>query len=230
MGKPRFIRLSQSNPLCRHSATFIDGSIADSFRSDIRLVSSRIITELRMHPAQLTVADLLKLGSDHWRAGQIGEAQVSFRRALQFEPANPLIAYYLGILAHQSGDYEEAIRWFGFAVALGQRDPALFNNFGEAYRALGRLAEACQCYREGLALAPTMPQLHNNIGLVHFAWGQLPEAADHFAEALRLQPDYAKAHRNYGRVLQDMGRSSEASGHFERAQARIRWPENTTAD
>ena len=182
-----------------------------------------------MHPPDPAVAALLKSGDDHWRAGRVKEARACYRRVLEADPANAPVAYYLGIIAHQMADYDEAIRRYGFAVALGRRDPALFNNFGETYRALGMLAEAARCYREGLALAPAMAQLHNNLGLVHFALGKLPAAAGNFEEAIRLQPDYAKAHRNYGRVLQDLGRGAEAGPHFERAQARVQWPENTSS-
>ena len=186
--------------------------------------------ENSMHPLDSAVAALLKSGDDHWRAGRVKEARACYRRVLEADPANAAVAYYLGIIAHQMAEYDEAIRRYAFAAALGRRDPALFNNFGETYRALGMLAQAARCYREGLALAPAMAQLHNNLGLVHFAIGKLSNAAGNFEEAIRLQPDYAKAHRNYGRVLQDLGRGTEAGPHFEKAQARVQWPENTSTN
>lgn len=170
---------------------------------------------------------LLRQGDHFWRCGLLTQARECYYLAFSGNPQNSEIPFFLGTLAHQREHHQEAIRWFGIARLLGNQEAALFNNWGESFRVLGRFRDAAFCFANGMKILPEMAQLHNNLGLVRLAQGKRPDALVCFENAIRLQPDYAKAHRNLGRVLQDLGRIKQARVHFARAQSGESWPENT---
>jgi tetratricopeptide (TPR) repeat protein len=122
-----------------------------------------------------------------------------------------------GVAAAGRGAGDEAIAWFGKAVAL-QPDLAVGQaNLGLLLVAARRHAEAEPHLRIAAALMPGDAALRNALGVAQEALQRLPEAEATYRAALEIQPALAEAHANLGNCLRRLNRPFEAEAHLQRA-------------
>jgi tetratricopeptide (TPR) repeat protein len=95
---------------------------------------------------------LLDLGGLYYLLGRQDEAVVRLNESLK---AHPLPEAYsnLGTIFFFDGEYRRAIDMFLQAVALGDRNPELWGNLADAYRANGEREKAQATYRTAVTLA-----------------------------------------------------------------------------
>ncbi|MCB2075271.1 MAG: tetratricopeptide repeat protein [Novosphingobium sp.] len=106
------------------------------------------------------------------------------------------------------------------AAPLLDRFPSslqLWNLYGTASYALGRMDDAERAFRQALALKPGEPAICNNLGGLLLGRGRLDEAIACFRQAVESRPDYARAHFNLGKALKDRGGLDEAVGSYREA-------------
>ena len=114
-------------------------------------------------------------------AGQFGEAEAHYRKAL---PGRPTAEAHNGlgyVLARQART-EEAIAEFRTAIDVNPRFTPAYNNLAEALVTQGKLDEAETYYRRSLAEKPSAA-VHNALGAVLGKLGRTEEAAEQFARA-----------------------------------------------
>lgn len=83
------------------------------------------------------------------------------------------------------GGAEPAVTLLDRSVSANPGDPSLWNDLGNAHRALGQAGLAVECFRIGLELQPH-PDLFLNLGSVVFRGGHWEEAREIFEEGLLL--------------------------------------------
>jgi predicted O-linked N-acetylglucosamine transferase (SPINDLY family) len=166
-----------------------------------------------------TIPEILAIGLQHHRAGRLEQAEVLYRQILQVAPDHPDALHYLGLIAHQVGQRDAAIRYLKQAIASNSHSAGIQNSIGVAYRAKGKLEEAAAHLRQALALNPAFADAHNNLGNVLKEQGRLEEAMGHYRQALALRPEYAEAHNNLGSALKELGRLEEAASRYRQALA-----------
>ena len=86
-------------------------------------------------------------------------AESAFRKVLEHEPNHPVANHFLGVIAHQSGHLEDAVRLIKKAVRLAPSYKQAHNNLGNIYEALGKPEAAISSYRHALDLTQNM-QMH----------------------------------------------------------------------
>lgn len=95
-------------------------------------------------------------GNDAFRAGEYGDAEVYFRKALNEKVAVSNIHYNLGNALYQQGRYVEASQQFKLTLHSGP--PALqaqaWANMANAYYQSGDLVGSYAAYRKALLLCP----------------------------------------------------------------------------
>lgn len=91
---------------------------------------------------------------DHHRAGRVGPAEASYRRALDAELQHAQAHFLLGALLLESGRAPEAAGVFEHGLASHPNDPLLLTNLGEAYRRLARFDEAATQLARAVTLKP----------------------------------------------------------------------------
>ncbi len=84
-------------------------------------------------------------------AGRDQEALEAFEKALAFQPDSYKLMLNKGICLYRLGRYEDALLTFEAAMER-QETPAVWNNLGLVYDALGEKAEAQRCYKEAKRL------------------------------------------------------------------------------
>jgi tetratricopeptide (TPR) repeat protein len=146
-------------------------------------------------------SDLLALGLQHHRAGDLVQAEVFYRRLLDAEPASADAWHLLGVIATHRGQPEIAVGLIERGLAQRPDDAGFLLNLGVAQQALGRAADATESFRKAVERKPDFAEAHNNLANVLHLQGKTDEAVGHWRRALELRPDYAEAHQNLAGVL-----------------------------
>jgi tetratricopeptide (TPR) repeat protein len=143
--------------------------------------------------------------------GDLPAAESGYRAVLAGNPEQPDALHYLGVIAYQRRDHEEALSLIQKARNAKPDDAAVAANLGLVLQAVGRLGEAAQALEASLALRPDQPEALHNLGLTRARQLRYPEAEALFRKALELAPGHGQARRQLGLVLLAMKRGREAA-------------------
>jgi tetratricopeptide (TPR) repeat protein len=163
------------------------------------------------------IAERLAVAQRLHQAGQLAQAELTYRQILTIDPRHAGSLHLLGGIALQTDHNEAAIDLIRKAIALNGRIPAFHCDLGTALQHQGKSDEAAKSYRQALALKPDYAEALNNLGNVLTAQGKLDDAAKAYRRALALKPDYAEAHYNLGELLTRQYRPDEALACYRRA-------------
>jgi len=105
-------------------------------------------------------------GKTHYREGQFGLAEQSFRRAVEEDKNN--VEAWLGLAAScdHLKRFEHAGRAYDVVPKLAGRTPAVLNNLGYHYYLRGDLARARATLMEAKRRDPDNEQIRNNLDLL----------------------------------------------------------------
>jgi len=160
---------------------------------------------------------LLAAAISQHRAGQLVEAERTYRQILKRDPEHSDSLHLLGIIAHQRGEHEKAVELIGRAIA-GKAFAPFHYNLGLALVALGRVAQATKEFAQAIALNPGYAEAHSSLGDALSMQGRLELALASFQRAAELRPS-AEAENRIGATLLTFGRYDEAIAQCARAVA-----------
>jgi protein O-GlcNAc transferase len=153
------------------------------------------------------------------RAGQLTEAERLYREVLHEQPGNFDAAHLLGVIAHQRGEYEDAIRLIDAALLINQSAAIAHNSRGAALKELGRNEEALASYASAISLKPDYAEAFNNRGVALQALKRFEEALASCRQAVALKPDFAEAYYNRGNVFSALKQYEAALADYDQAIA-----------
>jgi predicted O-linked N-acetylglucosamine transferase (SPINDLY family) len=165
------------------------------------------------------VADIVSAAINYHRSGRLAEAESLYRQALVIDSKNADALHFLGIIAFQVGQHDDAVKLITKAIGQNRRSPSFHCNLGNVYLAQGKLAEAATCYERALALKADYADAHYNLGNVYLAQGKAGKAEASFRQAIRHKPDMIEAHNNLGDALQSQEKFAEAVESYRQALA-----------
>ena len=131
------------------------------------------------------------LGVVYHRQERLGLAEHHFRRGLALSPHSSVLACYLGMVLHASGDAakrEEALAVLRAAADTDALNPQLHFQLAHVYLAEEALSEAFDALLTVRELAPREPSVHSLLGQVSHRLGRGAEAVAHFNTAVALDP------------------------------------------
>jgi tetratricopeptide (TPR) repeat protein len=163
------------------------------------------------------VANWIQAAVQHHQAGRMHEAEEHYRHVLTLYPDHADALHLLGVIAHQTRQYQSAVELINRAITVNANVAVYHSNLGNALEQLGCLNEAVACYREAIKLNPDFGFAHYNLGNVLRASGRLDEAIASFRSAIDLQPEFPEAHNSLGHVLRDQGKLDEAVARYRAA-------------
>src|SRR5438132_10695134 len=143
------------------------------------------------------------------RAGRLDAAAALYEDILAQAPHHFDALHLLGVIRHQHGQWEAAVKLIGAAV-IQQAHPVAYMNLGLAQAALGLHGDAIASYDRCLALDPASVEAHNNRGLSHSALGRHRAALTDFTCAARLGADRPEFFNNLGSARRALGEPAEA--------------------
>jgi predicted O-linked N-acetylglucosamine transferase (SPINDLY family) len=152
----------------------------------------------------------LALAAHHYQAGLLTEAERLCRQIVQVDPGHVHALYLLGLVAHRSRRWDEAIAHYRQALQQRPEVAEIHFDLGTALNERGQLAEAVASYKEALRYLPDYPEAQANLGDVLRTLGRHEEAEAQYRSALRLRPDFAQACNNLGGLLMILRRYAES--------------------
>jgi predicted TPR repeat methyltransferase len=164
-------------------------------------------------------ASLFAAAVQHFRAGQMAEAERLCRDLLTVEPDHVDALQLLGLAAYRLGDRAAAAELLSRAVELSPTLVPALVSLGNVLKAQGRLDEAAAQYRRALTQKPDDPMIHYNLGNVLSDQGRLDEAVAQYRRAQESAPNSGEILNNLATALQRQGRLDDAQALYQRALA-----------
>ncbi len=130
------------------------------------------------------------------RAGDLANAELAYLQILRHNPNHADALHLLGMLCHQTGQTDEAIRLIRRAISIAPNQAVYHSNLGLVLAAVGQSESAIQAYEKATQLDPQSAEALNNLAVALAKTGQMPRAIETLKRAVRLRPDYADAQKN----------------------------------
>jgi len=129
------------------------------------------------------------------RAAVLDEAQVTALKSVaQREPKNALPRAQLANLYFDADQYDEAIKWYGEALALTPNDANLSTDLGVCYYYTNQPDKALEQFNRSLKLEPKHIKTLLNVGIVKaFGKQDLQGASEAWQEVLKIAPNSPEA-------------------------------------
>jgi len=159
------------------------------------------------------------LGTVLQAQGQLADAAMAYRRALELDAGLAETVANLGTVLLAQGRRREAIGCFERAVGLKPKVAELQFHLGHALQMEGRLEEAALRYQKALGLRANYAAAHSNLGSVLTGLKRWEQAVEHFRVALGIEGNLAEAHNGLGSALYGQGEFAAAGECYERALA-----------
>jgi predicted TPR repeat methyltransferase len=166
---------------------------------------------------ELTIDEAIAVAIGLQKQQHLAEAEQLYARVLEVAPHHPDALHYTGLLAHQRGRGDEAVKLIEESLALAPNQADWHSNYAIVLQSRGRFDDAIREYERAISIDPQHANAHSNLGVLLRVTGRKEEAEAAYRTAIRLAPDHADAHTNLGILLNGLGRSKEASDCFCRA-------------
>jgi len=139
-----------------------------------------------------------------------------FEASAHLDP-DPRSNLWEGISYAKLGDYHEALRAYGDAIAASDRYTPAYYNRGLSYMMLGEYPKAIESFNEALRLDPTNAQYYYMRGIAYEQRREFQKAADSYASAIEFDKGHAKAYRHMADALQRLGRTELVDQYRQKA-------------
>jgi predicted O-linked N-acetylglucosamine transferase (SPINDLY family) len=149
------------------------------------------------------------------RAGRLTDAKESYRRIAKAKPTHFESRHLLGIVCHQLGDHEEAVRHITLALKIDPRNASAHVNRGVVLQHLKRFDEALVSYEQAIAFGPNDPVSFHNRGNVLKELKRLDEAIASYNRAIALDRAYWGALYNRANTLRELKRLDAALTDYD---------------
>jgi tetratricopeptide (TPR) repeat protein len=162
-----------------------------------------------------TVRALLERASRHLAGRQIGKAVMAWVEALQRDPNNPVILYYLGHASLLSQRFTQAIGLLQRALDLQPDLAPAHYAMGLALQSIGHDGAAITAYRRAIAVSPELAEAHARLGVLLNGTSDQAAAVASFRRAAAAAPD-----TTIGRLA--LAKALIAEYRYEQAEAVLR--------
>jgi tetratricopeptide (TPR) repeat protein len=136
---------------------------------------------------------------------------------LSIEQPDPRANLWEGLTHAKSGEYIEAIRAYGNAIAASNRYTPAFVNRGLAYMQLEEFDKAIADFNEAIRLEPAQAEHYYKRGVAYARQADYEKASASFASAIALNDKHVDAYRQMASVMQLQGRGELASEYRQKA-------------
>jgi tetratricopeptide (TPR) repeat protein len=154
------------------------------------------------------------LGIAQLENDQPAKAMVSLQSALESDPDNPDLLFYLSRAETAAGSQSS------------ERLLAAFPNSARAHQARGQgyyqmkmIPEAVKEYEQAIAIRPDLPGLHLELGEIYAGRAEWPQAEEQFRAETRLRPGSAEVAFRLGDALVQEGKMKEAADELRRSDS-----------
>ena len=116
-----------------------------------------------------------------------------------------------------SRQYEKSINRYKEAANLFPQSIAIYHNWGQVLRDMGKVDEAIERYQKAVEINPEEPKSRLYLGVALAEAGEYREAIRQYKMAVEIEPRYYEAHHQMGHAFADSGNHNAAIEHYARA-------------
>ncbi|MBC2734784.1 MAG: tetratricopeptide repeat protein [Desulfobacteraceae bacterium] len=159
----------------------------------------------------------LKIGTRHHQAGRLKDAMAVYEQILHHFPDHPDALHLSGLITHQQGNSDDAIRRIRRAIERHPQNFVFRKNLCMILFAAGKVHDSMRCCQKLIGDFPGSVDMLLLLGNVHMRQGGYQEAADCFHKAIGIESTNADLYHNLGVAYQEMGRLEKALSQYRRA-------------
>jgi len=173
------------------------------------------LTSLRLQPEQPKV--LARLAEMMLQSGDVEQALVYCRRALQLDPALSELRQLERRILAASGSMHDIEAALALRTASPIELAKSLNELGDYLRTQWRYEEAVDAYSRAALANPASADALLNMALAFTSLGRKEEAFASYQAGLAIDPDRAEAYASVGNLLRGMGMADGAIQAYEKA-------------
>jgi tetratricopeptide (TPR) repeat protein len=165
----------------------------------------------------IDINNLFLSAFEHYKAGNIYQAQSSCNEILQFFPTHFDTLYLMGIIKLQLSDLASSIEYLRKALEIMPEHANAHYAMGNALRKKGELDQAIDSYQKAVLLRPDLPDAYYNLGDIYEEKHMFDEAVSCYREAVRIDQNHFHAHASLGFALYNRRQLDDAVRYLEKA-------------
>ena len=150
-------------------------------------------------------------------SGQLQEAELNIRKAIEIDPNYANAYSNLGIILKDFGKLQEAEISYRKAIELDPNLANAYSNLGNILKDLGKFQEAELNTRKAIELDPNLANAYSNLGGILKDLGKFQEAELNTRKAIEINPNFSDAYSNLGGIMKYLGKSKEAELYLLKA-------------
>jgi len=132
------------------------------------------------------IAELFRMGSQHYKNGRLPQAQEICQRILQ-KQQHPSAILILGMIAHQQREFEVAVERYHEFLNVKPNHAQAHYQLGLALNKLGRTELAIEHYEKSIAVAANNAAAHSHLADAYTKLQRWEEAIKAYQQVLALQ-------------------------------------------
>ncbi|HUB24696.1 MAG TPA: tetratricopeptide repeat protein, partial [Tepidisphaeraceae bacterium] len=136
----------------------------------------------------LTTQQMLELALREHQARRLEAAEAIYQQVLAVQPNQQDALNLLGVMAHQRGQYDQAVQWIARAISARPTEAAFFVNLGLALTGQKKSDEAIAAFGHAVRLRPDHADALNYLADAHMAAGEMASAVDYWRRAGEARP------------------------------------------
>lgn len=173
-------------------------------------------TDNSLHNPDFATGPVL-IGAWELERGNLGEAELYVKKALELDPKNALAYCNLGLIRKRQGNNIQAETCFRRALKENPRLTVAVNNLARVLDAEGRLPEAVDLYREALSQKPGFPPVLINLGDALVRLNRIEEAIAVYRRLVTIGSGSAAIHNMLGVLYMMKGDGEQGIRQFKEA-------------
>ena len=118
----------------------------------------------------------------------------------------------------EKGQFDNAIKWFTFAIDFDPKCAEAYWRRGNAYGEKGDIFGAIADYNEAIRIAPQFTEAYVNRGVAYEEKGEHDRAITDFTRAIRLDPEHGLAYYDRAIAYEKIGEKAKAEEDHKRAK------------
>lgn len=153
----------------------------------------------------------------HHTAGRLAEADALYRQVLAADPSHADALYGVGLIAHQTRRFDEAVTVLTNLARLHPQRADVWLQLSMASLARGDSFAAASAAGRAVDLQPSFAQAHAQLAVALSGLGRHDQAIATAEQVVALAPDAHESYATLGHVLLRAGKSAGAINEFRRA-------------
>jgi len=149
--------------------------------------------------------------------GELTKAAELYQKTLEDNPKNAGAWHLMGVVAHQKGNNELAVKLIKIAIEIQEDNADFHNDLGRVYSTLGKILDAESEYRRAIELNSHHAKAHSNLAGLLRITGQFLAAAEYARMSVLHGPEDPETHNNLGNALKDINLTEEAISSYQQA-------------